>query len=442
MSSKKNKNLNSEDAAVPFTARLIAFYRALEFKENKPLIVDPYAERLAGDMTNYIDKHRHFSKNDYAIVRAYYVENNLLTPWCNTKAKSQIVILGAGLDTRAYRFEPLQENKHTIFEIDFSIINRYKKEILQGEQPLCELMRLSSDLSKPDWISQLTQSGFSNAIPTFWLLEGLVYYLEQDAVTSLLVKAAEISAEESQIFVDICIPALAELDFGPFTRHFKWGLDKSLVPSFFTSVGWNTSSVFADDHDQGRDVGQRGMVFIHGTRDITKVGVESFNQENFLYHTSSQLEMFEGSELRTYIIDFMKKTIPEIEDVVDTFNSDPEEGVSTYLNFIKRIKPSLERIIKGSGDLHSIGLISPRLLRDPLSIKLKEISFEEQEAHVVGYLKAILHLVYCGAKGLKGWEFPGTSLYEESLKTQSVGKISIIPSIVEIIRQEIAEIEE
>ncbi|MHA2246741.1 MAG: class I SAM-dependent methyltransferase [Candidatus Hodarchaeales archaeon] len=267
--SPKEQKLDYKSTTVPFTARLMAYYRAQECKKNSPLIVDPFAERLAGDMTSYIDEHKHFSQSDYPLVRSYFIEENLLTPWCNTHTKSQIVLLGAGLDTRAYRFKPLQSNSHIIYEIDFDAINNHKEEILKDDQPFCDLKRISTDLSKHNWFSHLIKRGFSNNILTFWVLEGLVYYIEQEVVTSILKKASEISTKNSQIFVDICVPALAELRFGPFTRHFKWGLDKKAIPSFFATAGWNVSCSFADDFDQGRDVGQRGLIFVHGVRAIS-----------------------------------------------------------------------------------------------------------------------------------------------------------------------------
>ncbi len=266
--SHKGQNLDDKDVAVPFTARLMAHYRATESKSNHPLIVDPLAERLAGDLTSYFDNHRRYTEMDYPLVLSYYIEKNLLTAWCNTIAKSQIVLLGAGLDTRAYRFKSLQTNTHTIFEVDFPNVNRYKEEILQGEQPLCGLVRVSADLSDMDWVSRLIKSGFSSDIPTFWVLEGLVYYMEQEVVAALLAKAAEISAGDSQIFVDICVPILAEVQVSPFTRYFKWGLDKEAAPSFFARAGWNVSCYWADDYDQGRDVGQEGLIFVHGVRAV------------------------------------------------------------------------------------------------------------------------------------------------------------------------------
>jgi methyltransferase (TIGR00027 family) len=256
-----------EKTDVPFTARLMAYYRAQECRRDSPLIVDPFAEDLAGDMFSYTEKHEFVSKKgDYPLVRSYYIEQNLLTKWCCNRKKTQIVLLGAGLDTRAYRFPPVKMNDHTIFEIDFLYVINYKEKILRDKKLLCNLRRVPADLSQPDWTSHLIKSGYSFEIPTFWILEGLVYYVEQNMVISLLTNLAEISHRKSKIFVDVCVPALADLVFGPFTRYFKWGLNKKDITSFFVKTGWNVSCSYADDHDQGRDVGQRGLIFVHGDK--------------------------------------------------------------------------------------------------------------------------------------------------------------------------------
>ncbi len=269
VSSNLHRPTDDESTALPFTARLMAYYRSQEYKKDSPLIIDPFAERLAGDMIAYANKHKFVAqRGDYSLVRSYFIENNLLIPWCSRNKESQIVLLGAGLDTRAYRLDVLQMNKHTFFELDFSTVTKYKETIMKNEKSLCDLVCISVDLSKANWASLLIERGFSTDTPTFWVLEGLAYYMEQKLIASLLKKTAEISSENSQIFVDICVPALADLVFGPFTRYFKWGLDKKAIPSFFASVGWNVSCSFADDHDQGRDVGQRGLIFVEGARTI------------------------------------------------------------------------------------------------------------------------------------------------------------------------------
>jgi methyltransferase (TIGR00027 family) len=268
MSTRQTDNAFDEAKAVPFTARLIAYQRAQEYKREDSLISDPFAERLAGDLEDYLSKHKRYTRMDYPIVRAYYLENQLLAPWCKEHNESQIIFLGAGLDTRAYRFELLNHGDHTVFEIDFPIIIDYKDEILQYEEPLCSIVRIPADLSTLSWGFQLVDGDFSSEIPTFWILEGTAYYLPKDAFVSVLETAAGMSPEDSGIFVDVCVPVLAEVRFGAFMMHFKWGINPGEIKSFFAKNGWKVDYSFADDHDQGRDVGQKGHLFVHGKRSI------------------------------------------------------------------------------------------------------------------------------------------------------------------------------
>ena len=266
MSKRQNDEykIDDKETAIPFTARLMAYYRAHESKSKDPLLNDPFAALLAGDLSEYVAKHRYSAgRRDYSVVRSYFIEKNPLHAWCQNYSLSQIVMLGAGLDTRAYRYQPLSKGNHTLFEVDFNTIHQYKEEKLEGVNPLCRLIRVSADLSKKDWIHILKQKGFSETIPTFWILEGLIYYIERDQTISLLNEMASISIQGSQFFADVCVPALAEANFGPFMKFFQWGLNLQNVPSFFAEQGWKvTESAYADKYDQGRDVGQKALIFI------------------------------------------------------------------------------------------------------------------------------------------------------------------------------------
>ena len=276
-SSKRNilirEEIYHDDTDIPFTARLMAYYRAQEIRKNTPLVSDPFAEILAGDLSIYLSRHIRVSEMDYAIVRSYFIEENLLKHWCSSKKRSQIILLGAGLDTRVYRFKPLQLNNHIVFEIDFASIIKYKEDKLQHIEPLCEVKRLSIDLSDSDLYMNLIEGGYSNKIPTFWILEGVAYYIEQESIQTILKLAAEISTSDSQVFVDLIhIPRwfpfyVSDISSGPFTRHIKWGINIKNVPAFFKANGWKISYSWADDHDQGRNVGQKAMIFVNGIKD-------------------------------------------------------------------------------------------------------------------------------------------------------------------------------
>ncbi len=419
--------IDDKTSSISFTARLMAYYRAIESTRENALIADPFAERLAGNLQSYFIKHRRASgTGDYTIVRTHFIDNYLLTPWCNEHKESQIILLGAGLDARAYRFEPLKDGKHTLFEIDFDLINKYKSSILGDEIPLCHLVRVSADLSELDWIFKLEKSGFSHEIPTFWLLEGLVYYIDKIKIESILKNAAKNCSEKSQVFADVCVPGLSLAQFGPFMTHFKWGLNKEDVPAFFARTGWNVSCSFADDYDQGRDVGQRGLIFVIGKRDLSLLDIpEKILSEN-------EFTKLNTSELQSVSIEFLKNVVDEVHGIVESYMTNPDDGMVRYLQFINRVKPTVETLMKSLSDPLSIGHISSRLLRDPSTVILH--SPVEEEAHIVGYLKALMFLGVIVLKGVVAEHFSSTNIYTEGLK---ISKIDQLTSLAQLIQDEI-----
>jgi hypothetical protein len=113
--------------------------------------------------------------------------------------------------------------------------------------------------------------------------------------------------------------------------------------------------------------------------------------------------------------------------------SEPDDGMTLYLDFIGRVQATVQRIVRSFDNILSVGHISSRLLRDPTTVVLH--SQEEQEAHIVGYLKALLSLGYCGVRRLVGAQFHSTNIYSEGLKTGSIE--NIIP-LVNLVQNEIA----
>ncbi|MHA2392150.1 MAG: class I SAM-dependent methyltransferase [Promethearchaeota archaeon] len=198
------------------------------------------------------------SGTEYPMVCSDYIEESLLKSWCILHNKSQIVLLGAGLDTRAYRYKSLKTNVHRVFEIDFPYVISHKEEIMKDKQSLCNVVRISADLAKPGWSSYLLENGFRVDIPTFWILEGLVYYMKREEIRSLFSKAARISSDESQIIMDIIQ--------GSRLFQFSYNYYESMKPidSFFESTGWKVSCKLVDDSHQ--NVRQKGKFFIHGER--------------------------------------------------------------------------------------------------------------------------------------------------------------------------------
>jgi len=419
-------------SAVPFTARLNAYYRAVESTCESPLFVDPFAEQLAGDLTDYFEKHPRFTDmGGSQIARSFYIEHDLLTPWCASHDTSQIVLLGAGLDTRAYRFAPLAQHSHTVIELDLPIIIKYKERILQHERPLCNLVRLSSDLSEPYWVKELQQREFFKDVPTIWILEGVVYYLEQKHVHSLLKTLAEICPEESQIFVDVCVPALADLRWGPFTDYFKWGIPRDDVSPFFMSSGWRVTSSFLDDHAHGKDVGQRGLILVHGYRDIS--------ESSDLHVSVAKLSSSAPTDIRLFSRDLTLKITPRIQELIEIYDQDLPRLLDAYVEFIEEYKEELMVIARNQDNPVLLGMISPRLLGAPLSIldDHDKRTDKEIQSFIISNLQAIIQLVYCGVKGIKATEYKDTAMEKERRNVSEISRMASLSSLLAILKREV-----
>jgi len=97
----------------------------------------------------------------------------------------QLVILGAGLDTRAYG--PLADGKLSIFELDRRATQRSKREALKRAKLKSEQVHfVEVDFSDTDWIKALTGSAYDPTLKTIFLWEGVTPYLTEAEVNGTL----------------------------------------------------------------------------------------------------------------------------------------------------------------------------------------------------------------------------------------------------------------
>jgi hypothetical protein len=340
--------------------------------------------------------------------------------------------LGAGLDTRAYRLSFLQSGSHVVFELDLPVIIDYKEQVLREENPLCSLTRISTDLSRSDWMKGLRDHEFSDEVSTLWILEGLVYYLDKFVVHSLIRALCEVSTDDSQLFLDVCVPALANLRWGPFADHFKWGIVMDDIPGFFATAGWSASGSYLDDHSHGKDVGQKGLILVHCTRNLSGLG--SMPQAS-----ATEDQEITAPEMKRSSFDLMIRIIPEIEEILDLYTNDRQRGLSEYISFIKQTQQDLRKIAQAQKNPVLLGKISPRLLGDPLSIEtdVRGRSDEEIESYISGYLTASLQLVYCGMKGLDVDQYQSIPLHEKFNLSSSSRRMELLRRLLAIVKREV-----
>lgn len=119
----------------------------------------------------------------------------------------QVVILGAGLDGRAWRMEELADA--VVFEVDHPDSQRDKRARAEALRPKAREVRfVPVDFACDDLEAALAKSGHDPAVPTTWIWEGVVMYLARRDIEATLAVVARRSAAGSRLVVLYHRPAL------------------------------------------------------------------------------------------------------------------------------------------------------------------------------------------------------------------------------------------
>ena len=113
--------------------------------------------------------------------------------------RAQVVILGAGLDGRAWRMTELYESD--TYEVDQPVSQRDKREravALGDRQPHFVPVEFGRD----DLAATLEAAGHRADLPTTWVWEGVVPYLTPDEVRNTLDEVAARSGSGSRLIVN------------------------------------------------------------------------------------------------------------------------------------------------------------------------------------------------------------------------------------------------
>jgi methyltransferase (TIGR00027 family) len=113
----------------------------------------------------------------------------------------QVVLLGAGLDTRAFRLQ--WPTGLRLFELDLPEVLAFKERVLsqRGAEPRCMRIGVAVDL-REDWPVALLSAGFRPTARSAWIAEGLVPYLADDDAQRLLITIGTLSSPGSQLRLD------------------------------------------------------------------------------------------------------------------------------------------------------------------------------------------------------------------------------------------------
>ncbi len=246
----------------------IAMIRAYESSkaEDERICYDPYAIRFINPkIWEYAAKHRvdanaAMDDNSGSIVaRVRYFDD-----FVKKSVKDgfeQLVIFGAGFDTRAYRIEELENVK--VFEVDHPDTQRFKvqkiKEIF-GSIPE-HVVYVPVDFETQTLGEELFNKGYNRSLKTLFIMEGLLMYITPRSVAETLSFIAENSGKGSAVIFDYfpesVVKGTNKLKIAQDIRNFaiqqgeplQFGIKDGELEEFLNSFGFsNIQNVTSEDY--------------------------------------------------------------------------------------------------------------------------------------------------------------------------------------------------
>ncbi|MFF1957491.1 class I SAM-dependent methyltransferase [Streptomyces sp. NPDC058220] len=210
----RNTSAEGVEGGIGLTALMVAAARAIETHRHDSLAQDVYAEHfvLAAPASASWPVHigqvpdgdanplwGRFAR--YFGLRTRVLDDFLLQS-VHVGGARQVVLLGAGLDSRAFRLD--WPPGCVIFEIDQEGVLAFKHKVLGGlsATPKAARVPIPMDL-RADWVGALTDAGFDPAAPSVWLAEGLLFYLPITAETYLIDTVDRLSTGGSALAFEV-----------------------------------------------------------------------------------------------------------------------------------------------------------------------------------------------------------------------------------------------
>jgi len=258
-------------SSVGATATMVAAARALATEDTDPIINDPFAAPLVRAVgidffTRVVDREISATdigeagevelqtETDSLAVRTRFFDDFFTS--ATAAGISQVVILAAGLDARAYRLA--WPPGTVIYEVDQPDVIKFKTDTMAklGAEPTTKRRTVSIDL-REDWPTALRKSGFDDTKPSAWSAEGLLMYLPPEAQDRLFDHITALSAAGSQLATEYHPdggPTMAERGKAMNARWATLGCDVDLSGLFYDGERNNVAEYLSD---QGWQVAAR-----------------------------------------------------------------------------------------------------------------------------------------------------------------------------------------
>jgi methyltransferase (TIGR00027 family) len=234
---------------VSATALWTAAVRARETTRADRLFDDPYADALAGPDGHALMHHMSpggFVDSPVLPIRTRFFDD-ALRRLVGDGGYGQVVLLAAGMDSRAYRLN-LPPRLRWI-EVDQPDLLAVKADRLAalGAEPVCDRRTAGADLAG-DWPATLRAAGLSRE-PTVWMAEGLLSYLDAAQVATFLGTISGLATPNCRLLIDIVgksllnAPRLAPMlhELAKYGTPWRFGTDDPA--GLLAAQGWRAEII-------------------------------------------------------------------------------------------------------------------------------------------------------------------------------------------------------
>jgi methyltransferase (TIGR00027 family) len=247
------------------TALKVAILRAAhQLLDNPVVFEDPLAVKILGtaEEKSLLNNLSQYNTPRLKGLRASLVVRSRLAEdkWTQSQAHGvhQYVILGAGLDTFAYRSQG--RDRIRIFEVDLPATQRWKRECLRkaGIEEPPSLVFVPVDFERSTLAEGLRQAAFRGSEPAFFSWLGVTMYIGEEAVMSTLRFIASLAPGSGVVFDYGVLPRLLssrerssmELLAAKAAEHgelWKTYFDPSALAPTLRSLGFNLVEEFGPE---------------------------------------------------------------------------------------------------------------------------------------------------------------------------------------------------
>jgi methyltransferase (TIGR00027 family) len=251
------------------TAEAVCFMRASDQRRQpgQRILDDPQAKRFLGPLLRatlktmkvgrrITDQAEAFSPGllAYILTRHRCIDDALTESL--PQGVDQLVLLGAGYDTRPWRFAKALEHTR-VFAVDHPSTGRRKAKVIAKHPvdfPDVGVVPVAIDFQTHSLKTRLLEAGFQPGKRTFVVWEGVSMYLTRDAVKETLETMHVLSGPGSELMMDfwymVDAPNLVStlLRMSPHLLHFvgepvTFGIHPDDVEAFLGRLGYETVDI-------------------------------------------------------------------------------------------------------------------------------------------------------------------------------------------------------